>query len=762
MSLLNPSLFYFWLLPLASLPILIHLINLFRHRRVQWAAMTFLLESQKRNRNWVRIKQLLLLLARVLAIAAIVFMLAGPILADQWSKLFGGGKAHHVVLLDDSGSMAERWESTSAFTRAKQVVRRLAQRAAKGTDGHRFSLVRFSEAERGGTATLVRALVTQEFAVRLEGPLSKLSSSPLTLNPIAAIAAVGRAIKTEADEKLIVYIVSDFRAAQWEDAAAVREALLELKDAEANVQLVQCSPHDASNLAVTALEPAAGVRATGVELRMEIEVANYGTETARDVRVAVESRSYDDTASDEATADDNPADVLPVVRFDEIGPGKRARTVFPIVFPTAGDQAVTARLPPDALEADGSRFEVLQIAADVRVLILDGGVGIDDSDFLKFSLQPSARVRTGRQVQVERLEYLRDHGLEDFQTVYLLNIERLDPLHVEALEAFVRDGGGVIFFASDATRSSFVNEQLYRNGEGMFPLPLASPAALYFDPEEGTPDVAVDPEHPMFRRIAADEMSTKVFNLVMVERYYAAGRGWTPSPEEGTHVVARLRNGEPLIVEKRFGKGVFLAVLTTSSPYQDNVGWNNWGRNPTFAPVMLDTQTYVGAAKLRDTTRQVGEPLAIPLSVEDYQAEVEFAHLESRPLRTVKREATLDKDSSADMTATLEGTLAAGIYEARLTRANGESEVRRYALNVPGGESDLRRVAPEQLKNLLAGIDHEYYEADRLIVAPVAEAGFKLGDYWLYFVLLALLLVGEQILAYSASYHPSWIGGRRR
>ena len=53
-----------WGLLLLGVPLVIHLINLFRHRRRQWAAMEFLLASQKKNQRWVRLRELLLLLAR--------------------------------------------------------------------------------------------------------------------------------------------------------------------------------------------------------------------------------------------------------------------------------------------------------------------------------------------------------------------------------------------------------------------------------------------------------------------------------------------------------------------------------------------------------------------------------------------------------------------------------------------------------------------------------------------------------------------------
>ncbi len=67
-SFLHPALFWTLGLPtlgVVALPVLIHLINMMRHRRLEWAAMEFLLVSQKKHRTWVILKQLLLLLLRM-------------------------------------------------------------------------------------------------------------------------------------------------------------------------------------------------------------------------------------------------------------------------------------------------------------------------------------------------------------------------------------------------------------------------------------------------------------------------------------------------------------------------------------------------------------------------------------------------------------------------------------------------------------------------------------------------------------------------
>src|SRR5438067_5208716 len=90
---------------LISAPILIHLINRMRFRRVRWAAMEFLLKAQKRNRRRLIIEQLLLLALRCFLVALVGLLVArfvGFSFADIGSK-----QAIHVVLLDDTLSMQD-------------------------------------------------------------------------------------------------------------------------------------------------------------------------------------------------------------------------------------------------------------------------------------------------------------------------------------------------------------------------------------------------------------------------------------------------------------------------------------------------------------------------------------------------------------------------------------------------------------------------------------------------------------------------------
>src|SRR5258706_7219764 len=103
---------------MVSSPVLIHLINRMRFRRIRWAAMEFLLKSQKRNRRRLIIEQLILLLLRCLLIALATLLLArfiGLTIANYEQKA-----NVHLIILDDSLSMKDSVKGREdCFTFAK-------------------------------------------------------------------------------------------------------------------------------------------------------------------------------------------------------------------------------------------------------------------------------------------------------------------------------------------------------------------------------------------------------------------------------------------------------------------------------------------------------------------------------------------------------------------------------------------------------------------------------------------------------------------
>lgn len=103
MSFLQP--FLLWALPLISLPIIIHLINQWRYQTKQWAAMMFLLQANRMNRGFAKIRQWLILAMRTLAILGLIVAISRPLASGLWSMIGGAKSDTTIVLMDRSPSM---------------------------------------------------------------------------------------------------------------------------------------------------------------------------------------------------------------------------------------------------------------------------------------------------------------------------------------------------------------------------------------------------------------------------------------------------------------------------------------------------------------------------------------------------------------------------------------------------------------------------------------------------------------------------------
>jgi len=719
-------------LPLIALPLLIHLINLRRHRRVAWAAMDFLLESQKRNKKWIFLRQLLLMLLRTAAVALVVFMLAGPVLQFSWGKLFGKGTIHHLVLLDDSYSMSDRWDRSTAFTEAKRVVEQLLNHATQQPGDQKLTLLRFSQADKltaGATGEeLEQTLPRQSEIVR---KLQKLSVAESDAGPTSAIRAAFGLPEPTRDQTRLVYLISDFRREQWQNNPETAELLGELRDQAASLQLIQCVDQTRPNLAITLLQPESGIRAAGVETWMQLTVANYGEETAPSFTATLLQDGHK----------------LPAVLFEKIAPGESVMRRFRVTFATAGAHRLQATLAGDAVELDNTRYFACHIPLEFPVLLIDGSREGDDGYYLRTALNPGGSSKPGWNPEVQRADFLRQHDqLEKFAAICLLDVPRLDEPEVAALENYVARGGGLGIFLGPRVQKPFFNERLFRDGEGLLPVQLDLPTQLLAAAEPGVPDIEVS-DHPLFRIFAGQRNS--FLAVAAINFYYAVDPAWRP-PENGkTSVLASLRNGAPYVVDKQFGKGRVIVQLSKLSPKSTDLGsWSNWSLNPVFPVYAHELIGYLSASRRQLDQHEVGTELVLKFPEVDYQPQAEIRMPRSKGGETL---SITPQVHDGQYVVNAGRSEVSGVWEFALKPRKGNVEQRLLAVNVPPGEGDLHHLDRESLAKLLEGIDYEFSYASQRNSPETSFAGFRLGDTFFY-ILLTLLIV-EQWWAYQTSYH---------
>jgi uncharacterized membrane protein len=757
-----------WAFLLALVPLLIHLINMMRHRRVKWAAMEFLLASYKKHRKWVWLKQLLLLLARIAVVLLIVAMLAQLKTRDQWLAIFGGRATHHYVLVDDSYSMSDRVAGASAMDAAKQVVAAIVGRAKQEDSLQKLTLIRYSQARDAGTPTDSKAAqiadfnaetIDSNFDVTLERKTRGFEPTQLAVGPRDALAVLKPLLAQAKDETSIVYVLSDFRKKDWDSPAELRESLQELKRAQADVHLVNCARASESNLGIIALEPADETRAAGVPLFVNVRLKNFGTRAASKVQLKVQSTFYppDDLTKIDADKLQGTTEELATLLIDQIGPGETASRRVQIYFPQPGKHVIEASLPEDPVEADNRRWAVIDFPDGERTLVIDGTVDQQHAYYLEIAFRPLQRSNTGIRPEVKPASFLRDattEALNAYSTIYLLDVPRLDPKAVENLEAYVSGGGGLAIFAGPETNTGFYNASLYKDGRGLLPLPLGPETELPPVIDASEPDMELT-RHPIFSFFLSE--TNPLIRGVKIDKYRRPAEGWQTDPANPVEIIARLRDKGPLAVEKKFGDGTVLLYTTTCAPI-----WNDWSKNPSFVVVVLKTQSYLATASRLDDPRLVGTPLDLPLESSKYRSDLAFVlpgeRLGSRV--TTERQA-IAPEGGATLVASLGRGLVEsrrsaetdrrGVYEAWPISVKGEVDLRRWAFNVDPDEGDLTALPAADLLTRLDPVKVEYHLADQYEQEEVASTGYNLS-YLLMWLLIGLL-VGEQLLAYSASYH---------
>jgi hypothetical protein len=211
MSFLQPALLF--ALPLAALPVIIHLIHLYRRRQVKWAAMMFLRAAQRMNKGLSRLRQVLILALRVLALAAILLAIARP-LAGGWLGLTGGAPDTVLLLLDRSASM-EQLNPATGISKRTAGLRNLSK-AISDAVGTRSRLVLIDSA-------LVKAQPIEKADTLLDLPQTEATETAADIP--ALLQGALDYITTNKTGRTDVWLLSDLQRSDWDASGGRWETL---------------------------------------------------------------------------------------------------------------------------------------------------------------------------------------------------------------------------------------------------------------------------------------------------------------------------------------------------------------------------------------------------------------------------------------------------------------------------------------------------------------------------------------------------------
>lgn len=801
-----------WGFLLVLLPLLIHLINLVRHRRTHWAAMEFLMESYRKLRRWVWLKQALLVASRMLAVAIAVAMLAQWVSGSRWLAMISQSTTHHYVILDDSASMSDTSSKGTAYQSALSAVQSIASNANMQDGSHLLTVIRSSRAalasakskdaqsnvaadsqatrqinqnasqekNAGPQADSIADLLARTIPSDPSNLLSKISSTaPSSLDSSLgdSIELISPLLQQATSEKAIVYLMSDYRTKDWSNPTMLKQKLQSLVSTNVELQLIDCVAELHENLTLVAVLPQQEVLAAGVPAMINIAVRNNGIAPVRNVTVRVSAVDYSDRQLEPMpnAAFSGLLTELPPVLIDRIEPGELVTRHVQILFPKSGSHVVEAQLPPDSLNADNSARCVLDLQDGLRVLLIDGDSTGKHSFFFESALNPGGNAKTGLIMSREGSEFLRDSDLaaiQNYACIILQAVPSLDPRALENLHKYVSRGGGLaVFFGEQMSMADYLRYNSVwtkpiaaaDNTTPLQPFTIKGPADLAQVAGDTKPDLIAD-NHPVFEPFFG--LSNSPFQFVRIQRYLELEKEMGDSRiangksnASTWRSVANLRNGQPIIVDHSIGEGRVLFGLTAFDRQ-----WSNWPQDPTFVVAALKMVGYLSSFRMPDASRFAGTPMRWDFSSQEMLPEIQvlcpppngigakaLLSLNASPEGESALQASLNARSNQDTDESIRAIMSAGNFEWWGTSIHGGRIVKNIARNTPPVEGETEKIAIIDLNRNLSGVKFVYKSSESL-GANTALAGFANRNMLLLGLLLALLLF-EQWLAWSASYH---------
>ncbi len=254
-------------LPLIALPILIHLINRYRHRTVPWAAMMFLRRAQRMRRGMARLRHLLILLMRVLALAALIFVISRP-LSGGWLGSLGMGRPDAtLVLLDRSASM-ETQDLQAGQSKRTAALRKLTHLLEQDEHGAHLLLIESATGQLHAVDSPSDLLT-----LPMTAPSATRADIPAMLETALAYLKANRAGRAD------IWICSDLSENDWDVGSgrwhAVREELAQMEGV--HLFLLAYAGQPENNLALRVANVQRWHRQNAAELVLDVSVRSNGS-----------------------------------------------------------------------------------------------------------------------------------------------------------------------------------------------------------------------------------------------------------------------------------------------------------------------------------------------------------------------------------------------------------------------------------------------------------------------------------------------------
>lgn len=415
MEFLYPT--FFWALLTLAVPVIIHLFYFKRYKKVLFSNVRFLKEVKEEKSSRNKLKHLLVLLSRLLALACLVLAFVQPFLGSKDTKKHQ--QSIVSLFVDNSYSMNANKDDVPLLALSKQKAREIVKAYPEHTQ---FQIITHDLTGKQ------QRLHVKEDAISL---IDEINTTPSSAKMSIIANRQEQLLGAHTGEK-VSYIISDFQQTMLDERP--------LRDTTMSNYWVPLQSTFQGNVAIDSVWLATEVPTANQDVKLVARLKNYGLQEVEGLRL---SSMYNGQKRPEGTY--------------ALQPGEVRNDTVSYLLPTSGWHKITMEINDFPIVFDNTYYVAVHIADKHSVLGINQST---DNSYLK-RLERVVPGFTVDQRSVLNVDY---SAIASYDLVVLNGLKEASTGLIDQLKSYVQQGGNLLIFPPAKSGLASMNNYLQALG----------------------------------------------------------------------------------------------------------------------------------------------------------------------------------------------------------------------------------------------------------------------------------------------------------
>ena len=684
MNFLNPAILFAMFA--AAIPLLLHLLNLRKLKRVEFSSLKFIKELQKTRIRKVKLKQIILLILRTLIIAFIVLAFARPTIKSELPLLGTYAKSSVVILLDNSFSIDVSDEFGNRLKQAKSAAASILNSLKPGDDAVIIPM--------SGTENQALSL-SRNFA-QLNDELTRITISN---KPAAFVDAVSKAYSLLEESKNLnreIYLISDCQQNVFSYSGTDSLNYFNPNTSLYIVNIGSNSKSSIVNLSVDSLQSLTQLFLQDEPVEFRTSIKNNSN---KNISGLVVSLFYNKNRTAQMAIDIDAGQTKTINMFGE-----------PKDF---GVVKAFVEIENDALDHDNRRYFGFYIPEKPQVAVF-GNKNI-------FPVETVLKLNDSRiAYAVFQLSQLGSINLSKYD-ILIITDGLTDANQFKVLKDYIETGGSTLLFAGEGNKSYIAYT------EGLNLLGISAIDIKQFSDSSPLEFNYTDKQHPLFKGVfKGNTNSNKQVETAEISKLIVSKSGQSIISTSAGNILSEIRLGK--------GKLFFVSTGLGAS-------WSNFPLTGIFPVLIYRSVFYLTSKEYTGISAQVGDKVRIVIP-KKFANIPRFKITDPSGLESFREAAVLPSAAILE----LDNLTQQGVY---IISTPSNKVVQLLSVNNAATESIIRKRDEKVIKNDIAKYIDNRTEIKYISAETIANnfSRARTGtELWQLFIILAIITALSEML----------------